>query len=738
MGGTDNTISLPSNSFMIIDGNDNITRSATLMMGKANYPIVTTAATPLNNGDIYFLNYGKETLQLQPGYAYHSYFIKLDKNDKVKWAKQYGSYGKGRYFYAAAGQNNTLAIIGDELGTAYAGFGYFSDKIMFSKIDSSGGDEQNSCGLYNGEIVVKQNTMQAGAFTWNVDSIASAQAINSVPTITTIYTSVFYTCPKEFVDSCSFIQINGPSDICNLNDAYVYKTHRNVTCNQPVIWDIPANATVLDKSDTALTLKFTALGNYFVGAALPYTCSPVKDSVYVTVGLRTPPLYLGADTSLCAGNSMALHAGSRYSNYRWQDGSTDSVFKVTNPGSYWVKVSDSCGNILSDTIRISSAARVPLSIGADRTKCNNDTLQINAPSGFLNYSWSNNYNISSLNSRTVIVNPGVDTSYYLKAEKTPGCFGFDTIAIKVNHSPKIDIGADTSICKGDSVTINAGNSFVTYLWSNGSSTSKITAGSKGSYSVIGTTSDGCKSYDTLQLVSVFNNPVVQLNKDSSLCAGTIRTLDAGGNYASYLWSDGSRAKTFTIKTVGIYSIKVKDANGCVGEDSVTISRLLEPPRNFLTADTSICSYGSLVINSLNTYGSYLWNTNEITKSIIVKQPGNYTLQVVDNNNCMGADTIHVSQKQCLEGIYVPSAFTPNGDGKNDVFKPHIFGNVVSYRLVVYNRYGGKIFETSDLQKGWSGNTGNASFQTGGYVWICRFRLGGQQERLEKGVVMIVR
>jgi hypothetical protein len=89
-------------------------------------------------------------------------------------------------------------------------------------------------------------------------------------------------------------------------------------------------------------------------------------------------------------------------------------------------------------------------------------VHLKAPDGFISYRWSNNYQISSLTSQQVVVNPASDTAYYLKAEKLPGCFAYDTVRIKVNRSPVIDMGNDVQFCSGDSVTFAAGAGFSHY------------------------------------------------------------------------------------------------------------------------------------------------------------------------------------------------------------------------------------------------------------------------------------
>jgi len=132
------------------------------------------------------------------------------------------------------------------------------------------------------------------------------------------------------------------------------------------------------------------------------------------------------------------------------------------------------------------------------------------------------------------------------------------------------------------------------------------------------TEEGCYSYDTLEIVNVFKNPVVALNKDTTLCIGDHKVLDGGSGYQNYLWNNGSTRRTITISHLGRYQVKVTDRNGCNSSDSTTITILFPPPALFLPVDTAVCSYGSLLIRPTFPYSSYLWSTGEMTKSITIK------------------------------------------------------------------------------------------------------------------------
>jgi gliding motility-associated-like protein len=188
----------------------------------------------------------------------------------------------------------------------------------------------------------------------------------------------------------------------------------------------------------------------------------------------------------------------------------------------------------------------------------------------------------------------------------------------------------------------------------------------------------------------------------------------------------------------MYVVEVSDNNGCIGRDSTTLTTLLPLPKGFLPMDTAVCSYGSFELRAPNGYSAYFWNNGASANSITIRQPGVYWLQVKDNNNCTGKDTIVVNPKDCMKGFYIPSAFTPNGDGRNDIFRPMLFGNVKRYQFAVYNRWGEVIYLTTELSKGWNGKFDSSTQDTNVFVWSCTFQLEGEEIKTEKGTVVLIR
>jgi gliding motility-associated-like protein len=236
---------------------------------------------------------------------------------------------------------------------------------------------------------------------------------------------------------------------------------------------------------------------------------------------------------------------------------------------------------------------------------------------------------------------------------------------------------------------------------------------------------------------LYPRPAVYLGEDGNLCIGGRLQLDAAA-FAKYLWHDGSTSRTFAVTSTGTYHVRVTDNNSCIGSDTLTIHSILPLPERFLPPDTAVCAYGSITLKPIAAFKSYLWSTSARSEAITVGNSGLYWLQVTDNNNCVGKDSINVMSKECSSGLFVPNAFTPNGDGKNDMLKAVLLGDIKYFEFAIYNRWGEVVYKTTDPDKGWDGSYFGKTQDTNVFVWACRYQLSGGATMLEKGTLTLIR
>ncbi|MBN8673726.1 MAG: gliding motility-associated C-terminal domain-containing protein [Chitinophagales bacterium] len=578
---------------------------------------------------------------------------------------------------------------------------------------------------------------------WWLDSVGYQVFYESNNKTITVSTHTPNRIPACFQQShCDTVKLLSSATTTCPGQPLTITIRKNRECGSlvPLQFDTSAVSSVVQLNDSTVVFQFDAAWSGYIYGSVQ-GCTLHKDSVWINVLQAPASLNLGPDTVICPGNTLYLNAHAGYASYQWQNGSIsaiDSVFTVTQPGIYYVTTTNACGGTFSDTVYVAAHPPIPLSIGPDRTKCNNDTIQVEATPGFINYTWSPDYNLNTNSGPRIIANPLADTMYTLIAEKTPGCFAFDTVRIRVFSSPAITLGPDRSFCRGDSLLLNAGTGFVTYNWNTGSNTSQLVVHNPGIYHVWATTADGCNAADTIQVPTLFSLPVVALDHNPSLCTGDNRILDAGSGFSSYLWNNGHTGPAIIVDTVGIYGVTVIDNNGCRGTDTTVISQLLPLPSGILPPDTAICDYGTIELKSIGQYNRYTWSTGTTGPVITITQPGLYTLQVTDNNNCTAKDSIIVNPKECLKGFYIPTAFTPNKDGKNDVFKPMLFGNIKQYSFRIFNRWGQVVFETKDINRGWEGEHRSSQQDSNVFVWICSYQLEGESIQTEKGTVVLIK
>lgn len=169
--------------------------------------------------------------------------------------------------------------------------------------------------------------------------------------------------------------------------------------------------------------------------------------------------------------------------------------------------------------------------------------------------------------------------------------------------------------------------------------------------------------------------------------------------------------------------------------------LIPPPATIPTispADTTKCNYSTIDLNGETGYAQYQWSNGGSTSTIAIIDPGTYTLQITDVNGCKASQTSVITDSSCPQYVYLPNAFTPNHDGRNDIFRPKFAGAASTYRFAVYDRWGRTMFETKDPTEGWDGTTNGKQQPAGVYVWVCVYKLYELPERMQRGTVVLIR
>ncbi len=219
----------------------------------------------------------------------------------------------------------------------------------------------------------------------------------------------------------------------------------------------------------------------------------------------------------------------------------------------------------------------------------------------------------------------------------------------------------------------------------------------------------------------------------------------------YSWDDvvdgagvsGSQTNTLSVPnvTTALNNMQYRcliTSNCCTATSAPALLVVAPLPDPVLKVNTHVpdfCGLSSIVLSTDSFYRDYLWNDNSKNQSLQITHPGTYWVEVTDSNNCVGKDSIQIYS---CEKFVAPNAFTPNGYGINDVFKPVFYGPVVSYTLSIYNRWGQMIFKSSDTGKGWDGTVSGVLQPEDTYVWNCMFQLLGNKPEDKNGTVILIR
>ena len=290
--------------------------------------------------------------------------------------------------------------------------------------------------------------------------------------------------------------------------------------------------------------------------------------------------------------------------------------------------------------------------------------------------------------------------------------------IVVSPAATVDLGNDRTICTGSSTSLVVGVGYSHYTWSTGDTTRKITVSQPGTYTVQVENAGGCIGADSIKIAVA---DTMHSSMDTSICHG--ERYFAGGR-----WRHSS----------GTYSDIYKSVYGC---DSILTTNLVvkDSVSVALGNDTLICHGIPIELSVHVDSATYLWQDASTDSVFTVTQAGKYWVTAL-KQGCAGSDTIVVSEcPPDASGIWIPNAFSPNGDGLNDVFKP-VCQNIVKFHMEIFDRWGTMIFTTSDPLDGWTGQKNGSYYPAGVYTY--RIDYEGVEapgvNQVQKGTMMIVR
>jgi hypothetical protein len=269
-------------------------------------------------------------------------------------------------------------------------------------------------------------------------------------------------------------------------------------------------------------------------------------------------------------------------------------------------------------------------------------------SAALTYAWSPASSLTNASISNPFAMPNANETYTVVVTNANGCSATDSVSIQVNPSPIVDLGADTIVCGGTSLVLDAGTNGDTYLWNDNSTNQTLTVTANGVYTVTVTELlNNCSTTDSIS-VTFGTIPTVSLGADTTICSGSNLTINAGAGFAAYNWNTGATSQTISVNTANTYTVTVTNNDGCEASDTVVVSVNPSPIVN-LGSDTTICNNQNLTLNAGAGFVSYSWTPSGNTPSITVtgaNTVNTYTVTVTDNNGCSNTDTIVVTFNTC--------------------------------------------------------------------------------------------
>lgn len=462
-------------------------------------------------------------------------------------------------------------------------------------------------------------------------------------------------------------------------------TLSNITCN----WD-ELRANWYSGGSSVANLQLISMvdwadGNDFALDDLRFSSAAFyRDSVLIEV--ERPTVQASADSTVCYGTMAQLEV-SGASTYIWSPAAplndatlANPVAVVQNATQFVVEGMSVNGCIARDTVNIDVFAVPVISVSNDTSICRNSSLQLSV-SGGDSYQWSPAATIDDPLLSNPVVSPLSDTKYFVTVTDINTCRFVDSVEVKIRPLPNFTINGPIQACKGDTVTLQAGGGDL-YSWTP---TSEISA-------------------------TNVPNPSV--------------------------WPS----------TTTSYSVAITES---LCNESTTLSTtiaVLEPP--VVTASRSNDIDCTVPYSNLLATGAvqYEWTPAESLDNANVRNPRAqpvattvYTVKGTDQSGCTGIDTVQVSVDRAnISSYLMPNAFTPNGDGLNDCFGIQYWGSVMKLEFSIYNRWGERVFYTTDPTVCWNGTYKGVYQDAGVFVYMIRASTVCSEEVFRKGTFVLIR
>jgi gliding motility-associated-like protein len=464
------------------------------------------------------------------------------------------------------------------------------------------------------------------------------------------------------------------------------------------------------------------------------------------------PIITKIDSARCTGGLGKITVNSPLApnvEYSIDGGTTWQLSPVFNVpmGNYTVNarvVASLCGGFTSVTVEEPTPVTASLVTTVASCANNDGTIDITAGGGHPGYEFSinNGVNYQPLN---LFLNLPVGNYNNIKVRDVSGCIASLSAAIALNDTMRLDLGPDSTICFGSKITLIPQTNALTdtFKWTPAATLNFDTARTP-----IASPTDTTKYYLTAKwgictrkdsiTVKVLHKPVAYAGKDTTVCYKTNATLFGSASNLSgtvnYAWSPPDSLNTpnaavtnVRMDTTRQFTLTVTDNYGCNFSVTDSVIVFMQPQLVAFAGNDTNAIYGrphQMLATGRNAV-DFVWSPTGPLFNPFVANPlailyndTYFHVHITDAIGCTDDDDIFI---KVYEGpaYYLPNAFTPNGDGLNDVFLPVPVGIRSTDYFRVFDRYGAKMYETRQWMQGWDGTLKGKPASAGTYVWMIK-------------------
>lgn len=404
--------------------------------------------------------------------------------------------------------------------------------------------------------------------------------------------------------------------------------------------------------DMGANLQVSAEAEYAVTVTTAAGCENA-DTVFVEAFRPIPSPISGGEIALCEGERATLDAGPGFLEYVWSTGENTQVIEVDQEGVYELTVLDT--NIcLSETqVRVREYPIRQPSIIGQSAFCSGQRSTLIAGGTFRAYNWS-----TGQEGKNIQIDSG--GLYSVTVTDNNGCESSASRFIAEEESPEIDLTGPQVLCGIDTITLSVTGGYSSYLWTNNAQDTSIVVTEAGRYGVLVFGNNGCASSAEM-VVQQRTNPLVRIEGPRNICSNDSTQLASNDSYIAYQWSTGDTTPNISIRQAGVYELSVVDRFGCPGFARAQV-QVRQAPEFAINGPRRLCTGDSitLAIDSDSLYRDYLWNTGNATSSLVVTEPGLYSVSVTATNDCLTEDSVQINTLESPQPRIVGDTFFCSG------------------------------------------------------------------------------